>query len=437
MKPRTPTRLAWGLWGLTLVILLATLALAVLNRADPGGDARAQLVTSIVIVAYLSVGAFLVGRGQNAIGWILLAVAFASAFGFFAEQYTLRGLITAPGSLPFPRVMAWLQIPGPVAFTAFILLFLVFPDGQPPSPRWRPVLWLWGLGLALTGIGLFLRPGPLETRFGGDLRNPIGLEALEVPLEIARWLGTLFLGLAALASVASLIARFLRARGDERQQVKWVAYIAATATVFLIAMIVSDTEPDRAITDALFIVFISTLVVGLPIALSVAILKYRLYDIDLVINKTLVYGSLTALLAGIYVGAVVGLGALVRAVTDQRSNSLVIAASTLAVAALFVPARRRIQGFIDRRFYRRKYNAARTLEAFSARLREQVDLDSLTGELVGVVRSTMQPVHVSLWLRGGQQGLVGGTRRYDERYVALDSSTETELTPPSRTREKT
>ena len=399
MMPPTARRLAWALWSLTVVVLIATEALAILNRAHPGGDARAQLIVSTVIVVYLTVGAFLVGRGQNAIGWILLAVAFISAFGYFAEQYTLRGLITAPGSLPFPRFMAWLQILGLVAFTAFILLFLLFPDGRPPSPRWRPVLWLWGFGLALIGIGLLLRPGPLETRFGGDLLNPMGLQALEVPLEIARLLGTLFLALAALASVASLIMRFRRARGDERQQVKWVAYVAATAIVFLIAMVVSDTGPNRVVTDALFIAFISTLVIGLPIALIVAILKYRLYDVDLVINRTLVYGLVTALLVAVYVVVTVGLGAVVRSVAEQENNSIVIAASTLAVAALFGPARLRIQRFIDRRFYRRKYDAARTLAGFSARLRDEVDLDSLAGELVGVVRDTMQPSHVSLWLR--------------------------------------
>jgi hypothetical protein len=401
MKPRTATRVVWALWGLTVAFLLATLALAFLNRGHPGGDVRAQSIASMVIVVYLTVGTFLVVRRQNAIGWILLGVAFATTLGYFAEQYTLRGLITAPGSLPLSMSMAWFQILVPLAYTPFILLFLLFPDGRPPTPRWRPVLWLWELGLALSGIGLLLRPGPLETRFAGELTNPIGLQPLQAPLEVARWLGVLFLGLAALGSVASLIVRFQRARGDERQQLKWVAYVAATAIAFLIAMIASDTEPDRPITDFFFIAFFSTLVIGLPAALSVAILKYRLYDIDLVINKTLVYGLLTALLAGIYIGGVVGLGALLRAFTGQESNALVIAASTLAVAALFRPARRRIQAFIDRRFYRSKYDAARTLEAFSSRLREQVDLEALAGELVGVVRETMEPAHVSLWLRSG------------------------------------
>jgi hypothetical protein len=192
--------------------------------------------------------------------------------------------------------------------------------------------------------------------------------------------------------------RFRRARGEERQQIKWLVYVGATAAVFLIAT--WATGENRILGDIGFSFFYLTMGLGIPAAVGVAIFKYRLYDIDRVINRTLVYGLLTALLVGVYVLAAVGLGSAVRSVTGQENNSLVIAASTLAVAALFGPARRRIQAFIDRRFYRKKYDAARTLEAFSARLREEVDLDSLTGELVRVVRSTMQPVHVSLWLRG-------------------------------------
>jgi hypothetical protein len=201
---------------------------------------------------------------------------------------------------------------------------------------------------------------------------------------------------ATVASAVGLVLRLLRAAGDERQQLKWLAFAAVFLAIgFMFTAIGETFVGESKITDLGVIIAVP----GIPVAIAIAVLKYHLYDVDLVINRTLVYGLLTAVLAAVYLGGVVGLGSLARSLSDQANNSLVIAASTLAVAALFRPARRRIQGFIDRRFYRRKYDAAQTLEAFSARLREEVDLDSLAGELVGVVRSTMQPAHVSLWLR--------------------------------------
>ena len=271
---------------------------------------------------------------------------------------------------------------------------------------------------------------------GRTIANPIGIDTFppdfdENSVAFQIFGGTLLLGL--VAATFSIFLRFHRSRSEERQQLKWFAFAAALMPLFLSVGIAFPGLDETAASQVLF----GSAILGIPVSCGIAITRYRLYDIDRVINRTLVYAILTALLVGIYVGAAVGLGGLVRSVTGQENNALVIAASTLAVAALFGPARRRIQGFIDRRFYRRKYDAARTLEAFSAKLREEIDLDSLTGEIVGVVRSTMQPVHVSLWLRGGQQGLVGGTRRYDERYGSLGSPAETELTPPSRTREKT
>jgi hypothetical protein len=192
------------------------------------------------------------------------------------------------------------------------------------------------------------------------------------------------------------VARFRRALGDQRQQLKWLAFAAVLLAIgFLFTGFGNVFFKEGSLLDLGGIVAVPLI----PIAIAIAVLKYRLYDVDLVINRTLVYGLLTALLIGVYVFVAVSLGAAVRSVTRQENNSLVIAASTLAVAALFGPARRRIQGFIDRRFYRRKYDAARTLEAFSSRLRDQVDLEALAGELVGVVRETMQPAHISLWLR--------------------------------------
>jgi hypothetical protein len=395
MIPRSASRLAWSLWGLTGVIIVTNLFLTFLNRSHPGGDVRATSLISLVILVYATVGALIVARRQNAVGWILLALALATPIGLLIEQYSLRGLVTAPGSLPGTVYVATLQPLVPLNFALFGLLFLLFPDGRLPGRKWRPVWWLWGAGVVLVALGLLLRPGRLGTTYGGDLVNPLGVEFLRAPAAIAVRVGVVSAFLAAFVSVASLIVRFRRARGEERQQIKWVAYVGTAAAALLIGTFASSS----AVSDAFFIAFFFTLTLGIPAALTVAILRYRLYDIDRIINRTLVYAVLTALLVGIYVGAAVGLGALVRSVTGQENNSVVIAASTLAVAAVFGPARRRIQSFIDRRFYRRKYDATRTLETFSARLREQVDLDSLSGELVGVVHDTMQPAHVSLWLR--------------------------------------
>lgn len=392
MKPGTASRLAWALWGLTLAVIGGTIGFTFLNRSHPGGDVRAVSIALSVVLVYATVGAFIVQRRGSPVGWILSAMAFSVSTSFLIEQYSLRGLITSPGSLPGTRYVALLQSLTNVYFAWFGLLFLVYPDGRLPSPKWRPVLWLWVAGVVLLVLGFLLRPGPVDVTYETGLPNPLGIRVLESPLQAAVGIGSVSAFVAAFGSVAAMIVRFRRARGTERQQIKWVAFVAAAAALCLLASLVANT-------DIFFIAFFFTLTLGVPAALTIAIFKYRLYDIDRIINRTLVYGVLTALLVGVYVAAAVGLGTLVRSVTGQENNSLVIAASTLAVAALFGPARRRIQGFIDRRFYRRKYDAARILESFSAKLREQVDLDSLSRDLMGVVRQTMQPTHLSLWLR--------------------------------------
>jgi hypothetical protein len=231
---------------------------------------------------------------------------------------------------------------------------------------------------------------------GSGLVNPLGVEALEPvldlsdPIMFAPYFAVLF------ASAVSLVVRFRRSAGVERQQIKWLAYTVSVIPVwFLVNPVIVDNPFLVGAIDAL-------LFAGVPVATAIAILRYRLYDIDVVINRTLVYGVLTATLAGVYFGSVVSLQYLFRSFTGQESQ-LAVVASTLAIAALFHPLRRRIQAFIDRRFYRRKYDAVKTLEAFSVKLREETDLDALTGELVAVVEETMQPAHVSLWLRSPQE----------------------------------
>jgi hypothetical protein len=287
----------------------------------------------------------------------------------------------------------WIWFPGLILMFSFLRLY--FTNGHLVSRCWRLVAWLTVcLTVILTIVSMF-RPGSGETR---GIFNPLGIEVgnlLLQPgvLEVALPASWLVLGA---ASAASLVVCFVRSRGEERQQLKWFAY----AVVMLISYSFAEQLFLLTLTPALAVTLVLGLVVleGLWVAIAVAILRYRLYDIDVVINRTLVYGSLTAALALVYLGSVVALQGLFRALTGQGSQ-LAVVASTLAVAALFNPLRRRIQAFIDRRFYRRKYDAAKTLESFSARLREETGLGTLSEDLVGVVRETVQPAHVSLWLR--------------------------------------
>jgi hypothetical protein len=265
---------------------------------------------------------------------------------------------------------------------------LYFPNGRLISPRWR-----WVLGSALfvcvfLTIQSALLPGDPR---GSGLVNPLGVEALEPVLDLsdpvmfAPYFAVLF------ASAVSLVVRFRRSAGVERQQIKWLAYTVSVIPVwFLVNPVIVDNPFLIGAVDAL-------LFAGVPVATGIAILRYRLYDIDVVINRTLVYGALTIMLVAVYLGGVVLLQTVFRYLTGQGSQ-LAIVASTLAIAALFNPLRRRIQAFIDRRFYRRKYDAAKTLEAFSAKLRDETDLDALSREFTSVVRETVQPAYLALWL---------------------------------------
>ena len=281
----------------------------------------------------------------------------------------------------------------------FALLLLLFPNGRPPSHRWRAVLWLDLIAAVLLFVGSF-KPGPMPTS-SLNVANPFGIEQIGALLNVLLYVGlSLALAVTAVGAV-SLMVRFRRSRAEERQQIKWFAFAGAimcavTAAGPFLWSLPPSSPGVTLIWPVLFLSAASTI----PVATGIAILKYRLYDIDVVINRTLVYGSLTALLALVYFGGVATTQAVFRVLTGQEQQAqLAIVVSTLVIAALFNPLRQRIQSFIDRRFYRSKYDAAKTLEAFSAKLSHDTDLDALSDDLVGVVRETMQPAHVSLWLR--------------------------------------
>ena len=280
---------------------------------------------------------------------------------------------------------------------ALIFLPLLFPDGHLPSPRWRPVLWLGVAQLVFGAIGTAFAPGELELRQGSGLDNPLGVEG---SLSEAADLASALLGaVAVVLAAASVVVRLRRARGTERQQLKWFAYVGVLAAMCLSVAVLGSMftdDPSGGFTAVVVTAWLTGLALvgfGLPAATGIAILRHRLYDVDVVIRRTLVYGGLTATLGATYLALVLLAGLAV-----GRSN-VAIAVSTLAVAALFRPALRRIQAIVDRRFYRRRYDAAMTLEAFGARLRDEIDLEALGADLRGVVEDTVQPAHVSLWLR--------------------------------------
>jgi hypothetical protein len=347
-------------------------------------------------------------RPRNPIGWICLADGLLWMVLAVTDTYSVYG-VTRPGSVPFPVAVGtlsnqWLWMP--TVGLLGIYLLLLFPDGKLPSKRWRPLAWLSGVVIVLFSVAEGLTPGPLENQ--GGVQNPFGLEGLPW-LSIAGFVVAPLLPLCILASAVSLVLRYRRSRGEVRLQIKWVAFVASfSGLVYLIAMVSSlavqvgsnDSVPRFPWwADILFSVAVLGFA-GVPVAIGFAVLKYRLYDIDIIINRTLVYGSLTATLVAIYFGGVAMMQTLFRALTGQEQQpQLAVVASTLAIAALFNPLRRRIQSFIDRRFYRRKYDARKTVEAFSARLRDEMDLETLNRDLAGVIEETLQPAHVSLWLR--------------------------------------
>jgi hypothetical protein len=387
-------RWTWAAWTLlaVFIISLATgLTLAVANRTFQQ-DAGTQLLLVLGFSAFMVVGALIVAhRPGNAIGWIFSAIALLAVTGQTASEYGIYAYATRPGSPPGAILAAWYGFWPWWLVLALTLVFtpLLFPTGRLLSPRWRPVAWLAGAVTVVTTALTSLQP-ELEAAPGQVIANPIGVAAVGNPEEspVVPLLAILLVVLAA-AAFGSLVLRFRRSRGEERQQLKWFTYASALLPLSVVGDVLAT--PVGELLLAVPIVF-------LPVATGIAILRHRLYDIDRLINRTLVYGLLTALLAGVYAGLVLVLGQLFGGVGEDPP-SWVVAGATLAVAALFRPARRRIQAVVDRRFNRRKYDAAKTVEAFSVRLRDELDLDALSAELLVVVDKTMQPTRASLWLR--------------------------------------
>ena len=374
------SRLAWVVCALTLSLLALVLVVILLGLSTPlpRGQTpwRDQAVSLVGIVGAPVLGGLIASRHpENPYGWLWLGFGLGLAFQLLGESYAAYALGVEPGSLPAPRTISrLLALGGVLALALAPFLLLLFPTGRLPSRRWRPLAWI----TAASGTGLFA----LILLF--DSPDQVGGVITAVTWVVV---SALFasIGLSAL----SLVIRYRRASGVERQQLKWFA---------LAAVLVASSFVGQLLGEALWNLLDAATTTALYVAVGVAILRHRLYDIDIIINRALVYVSLTALLALVYIGSVVGLQSLLRVLTGQE-YTLAIVASTLAIAALFNPLRRRLQALVDRRFYRRKYDAAKTLAAFNARLREETNLDSLSNDLVEAARGTVQPAHVSLWLR--------------------------------------
>jgi hypothetical protein len=411
LSNRTASWLAWSLAGLSVAMFVATVVLFFLTRSvqPPSswgtGGLSIVLIFLLPFLAFPMMGALIASRRPpNPIGWIRLAVGNFWMLANLTSGYGTYGLLVArPGSVPFPAAIGsvgeWMWAPALGLLGTYLLL--LFPDGRLPSRRWRPMAWSAGAVIVSVSLGTALRPGRLTDL--GSVRNPFGLE--EFPwIASATQSATLLLPVCMLAAATSLVLRYRRSGGEEREQIKWLAFaaliLALGSSSFVIpGILLSDDAGgdnplwENHLEDAVTLSF-----VGVPVAVGIGTLRYRLYEIDIIINRALVYGTLTATLVALYFGGIVLLQRLFVALTGQRST-LAVVASTLIIAALFTPLRRRIQSFIDRRFYRSKYDARKTLEAFSAKLRDETDLEALNSDLVGVVRETMQPTHVSLWLR--------------------------------------
>ena len=385
----TARRLAWGLFGVWAVLA----AIAAWLSAREGDLFDAML--SPALGGFAGVGALVAARQpRNPIGWVLEATAISFAFTIVIEAYVMRSDRPALFVLWLDdwTFIVWIAL-------ACVWIPLLFPDGRLPSRRWRPVAWGGTAAFVLAVLGTAFGDRTLDTTADLNVANPYALPGVagDVAAQIASVAGVLYL-IPVLGAVAGLVTRTRHSRGTQRQQLKWFALVGALMLGALLLSAISLIDEER-FADNIGIVgwggFLLLFTLGLPAAMGAAILRHRLYDIDVVINRTLVYGALTAMLAATYLGLVLLLGLTV------GESDIAIAVSTLAVAALFRPARARIQAAVDRRFYRRRYDAARTLEDFSTRLRDELDLDALRGEIRGVVGETVQPAYVSLWLREG------------------------------------
>ena len=381
--------------GLSLTI--ATWNVNARPFTDPAiGNARDIALGAVFAVVGLVLAA---KRPRNTVGWLLLGVALSLSLNVLFARYAVYGLLAHPGSLPGAGVPAALGASAwVILISSLALLLLLFPDGRLPSRRWRPVVWTLLVVDVSTWIGNTLVPGPLSRPLN-RYDNPIGIGALR---SMASWLSApgYLLILVFAAAAVSLVRRFRAAEGEERLQYKWLTFAAALFPVaMLVTQLIDSYVGSSSTADTVASTTSGLVATAIPVATAVAVLRYRLYDIDRIVSRAVAYGVLTVVLGGAYVGLVLATEPLFASVA--RGSSVAVALSTLIVAGLFLPIRRRVQRFVDRRFYRsRMIDAESMLAQFGARLQHEADLDTLLGDVRSVVAEALAPAHVSLWLRG-------------------------------------
>jgi hypothetical protein len=398
MRSRASSWIAWSLWALSVALTALSLLLLVLNLSHPDVHVYDYwLENALSAVLYSTVGAIVASRrAENPVGWLFCLLGLAFSIGHSSSQYAIYTQLTQPDLLPAGQALAWISswiLPPIIGLQVFS--FLLFPTGRLPSRRW---MWLAWLAVASSIVGTISSAFSFGTNAGlCPVQNPLGIEGFSNVYEAV----LTFLTLLVVAAGFSPFTRLRRAGGVERQQIKWFAYAAAATLsgVVLASMIPNSVDTPPWFEWTGYALLIAT-TPAIPVSIGIAILRYRLYDIDLIINRILVYGALSVTLALLYFSGVTLTQITFRVITGQEQQpQLVIVASTLMIAVLFNPLRHRMQEFIDQRFYCRKYDAAKTLEQFSSKLRDETDLNALSGDILAVVRETMQPEHVSLWLR--------------------------------------
>ena len=380
----------WSLCALSLVFALLALGLFTQSYAvDPGSawSGRGALLSFFI---FSVVGALIVSRQSGQlIGWLFCWTGLANEVAGFAKEYAIYAVLAHPGSLPGGEMMGWLRdwiwLPG--TFTPLILVLLLFPTGHLPSRRWRPFAWLTVIALTVATVAPALTPGPLsEATF---VVNPFGIAGAGDILLVIFIVGFFSSAVPFFGAAGSLFIRLRRSTGQERKQLQWLA----TA-----ALLLGMAFPVAGLVPVLAAPVVIGASLGVPIAVGIAILRYHLFDIDIIIRRTLIYGALTLVLALVYLGSVVLLQQVFRSITGATQSEVVTVISTLGIAALFNPLRGRVQDAIDHRFYRRKYDAQQVLAEFSAAARDEIELEKLSDHLLAVVEETMQPVQVNLWL---------------------------------------
>jgi hypothetical protein len=395
MKNRTAARLAWLLWG---VVVPLTIAVAVAGALGAGGLDAVLVAFVTFVLAFSTVGALVASRlPHNPIGWIMSGAALAYVVGGASLVYVEEVGHGVPVTLA-GRLVIWV---GTWTFSiglglAGIFLLLLFPSGRPPAPRWKIVGYAGAVGILLLVVSVAFAPGSFE----GHGVNPLGVRGAASFLHSVEDIGGMLTIAAVAGAAASLIVRFGRSKGVERQQLKWLAYAGAVVALGFVAIVPVEAVVGSTRADDINNFVITQSLALVPIAAGIAVLRYHLYEIDRIINRTIVYLLATGSLVAVYAGTVF----VISAVAVGSSDNLTVAIATLVAAALFRPVLRRVQGLVDRRFYRRKYDAQLTIDAFGYRLREETNLDELTSDLLGVVRQTVQPAHASVWLQPSNEG---------------------------------